>query len=160
MISEQLYVWHHTHFTYDIICTIHNITSTLWVHTIVVTTLHPLHSWHHTHYIQHHMDDNTKIISTISSSISDTKTTVSISSIPVCQLCYNHSLYDITHSMYNITFSMHDITWTLYDITPDVNSCLIWKDPDAGKDWRWEEKESTEDEMVGWHHQLNGHEFE
>ena len=31
---------------------------------------------------------------------------------------------------------------------------------DAGKDWRWEEKETTEDEMVGWHHQLNGHEFE
>ena len=43
---------------------------------------------------------------------------------------------------------------------PDVKSCLIWKDPDAGKDWRWEEKGSTEDEMVGWHHQLNGHEFE
>ena len=37
---------------------------------------------------------------------------------------------------------------------------LIWKDPDAGKDGRWEEKGSTEDEMVGWHHQLNGHEFE
>ena len=33
-------------------------------------------------------------------------------------------------------------------------------DPDAGKDWRWEEKGMTEDEMVGWHHQLNGHEFE
>ena len=33
---------------------------------------------------------------------------------------------------------------------------LIWKDPDAGKDWRWEEKGTTEDEMVGWHHQLNG----
>ena len=37
---------------------------------------------------------------------------------------------------------------------------LIWKDPDAGKDWRWEEKGMTEDEMVGWHHWLNGHEFE
>ena len=37
---------------------------------------------------------------------------------------------------------------------------LIWKDPDAGKDWRWEEKGTTEDEMVGWHHRLNGHEFE
>ena len=35
-----------------------------------------------------------------------------------------------------------------------------WKDPDAGKDWRQEEKGTTEDEMVGWHHQLNGHEFE
>ena len=37
---------------------------------------------------------------------------------------------------------------------------LIWKDPDAGKDWRQEEKGMTEDEMIGWHHQLNGHEFE
>ena len=37
---------------------------------------------------------------------------------------------------------------------------LIWKDPDAGKDWRWEEKGTTEDEMVGWHHRLNGREFE
>ena len=37
---------------------------------------------------------------------------------------------------------------------------LIWKDPDAGKDWRQEEKGMTEDEMVGWHHWLNEHEFE
>ena len=37
---------------------------------------------------------------------------------------------------------------------------LIWKDPDAGKDWRQEEKGTTEEEMVGWHHQLDGHEFE
>ena len=42
----------------------------------------------------------------------------------------------------------------------DVKSWLIWKDPDAGKDWRQEEKGMTEDEMVGWHHWLNGHEFE
>ena len=38
----------------------------------------------------------------------------------------------------------------------DVKSWLIWKDPDAGKDWRQEEKGMTEDEMVWWHHQLNG----
>ena len=43
---------------------------------------------------------------------------------------------------------------------PDGNSWLIGKDPDAGKDWRQEEKGMTEDEMVGWHHWLNGHEFE
>ena len=43
---------------------------------------------------------------------------------------------------------------------PDVKSQLIWKDPDAGKDRRQEEKGMTEDGMVGWHHQLNGHEFE
>ena len=42
---------------------------------------------------------------------------------------------------------------------PDVKIWLIWKDPDAGKDWGQEEKGLTEDEMVGWHHQLNGHEF-
>ena len=43
---------------------------------------------------------------------------------------------------------------------PDVKSQLIRKDPDAGKDWRQEKKGTTEDEMVGWHHRLNGHEFE
>ena len=42
---------------------------------------------------------------------------------------------------------------------PDVKSWLIWKDPDAGKDWGQEEKGMTEDEMVEWHHRLNGHEF-
>ena len=44
--------------------------------------------------------------------------------------------------------------------SPDVKSWLIRKDPDARKDWRQEEKGTTEDEMVGWHHQLDGHEFE
>ena len=43
---------------------------------------------------------------------------------------------------------------------PDAKNWLIGKDPDAGKDWRQEEKGMTEDEMVGWPHQLNGHEFE
>ena len=43
---------------------------------------------------------------------------------------------------------------------PDVKYWVIWRDPDAGKDWRCEEKGTTEDEMVGWHHWLNGHEFE
>ena len=47
------------------------------------------------------------------------------------------------------------ILWPL-----DIKSWLIWKVPDAGKDWKWEEKGKTEDEMVGWHHWLNGHEFE
>ena len=42
----------------------------------------------------------------------------------------------------------------------DAKKWLIGKDPDAGKDWRQEEKGMIEDEMVGWHHQLNGHEFE
>ena len=42
---------------------------------------------------------------------------------------------------------------------PDAKSWLIWKDPDAGKDWGQEQKGMTEDEMVGWHHWLNGHGF-
>ena len=41
----------------------------------------------------------------------------------------------------------------------DAKSWLVGKDPDAGKDWRQEEKGTTEDEMVGWHHWLNGHEL-
>ena len=43
---------------------------------------------------------------------------------------------------------------------PDAKNWLIGKNPDAGKDWRWEEKGITEEEMVGWHHWLNEHEFE
>ena len=48
------------------------------------------------------------------------------------------------------------ILWPPYD----MKSRLIGKDPDAGKDWRQEEKQMTENEMVGWHHWFNGHEFE
>ena len=43
---------------------------------------------------------------------------------------------------------------------PDVKNWLIWKDPDAGRDWGQEEKRVTEDELVGWHHRLNEHVFE
>ena len=42
---------------------------------------------------------------------------------------------------------------------PHEKNWLIWKDTDAGKDWRQEEKGMTEDEMVGWHHRLNGYEW-
>ena len=42
---------------------------------------------------------------------------------------------------------------------PDAKNWLTGKDLNAGKDWRWEEKRITEDEMAGWHHRLNGHEF-
>ena len=47
----------------------------------------------------------------------------------------------------------------LQDFGHLMQSCLIWKDPDVGKDWR-QEKGTTENEMVGWHHRPNGHEFE
>ena len=43
---------------------------------------------------------------------------------------------------------------------PDAKNWLIWKDPYVGKDWRQEERGTTEDEMAEWHHRLNGHEFE
>ena len=43
---------------------------------------------------------------------------------------------------------------------PDAKSQLVGKDPDGGKHWGQEEEEATKDEMVGWHHWLNGHEFE
>ena len=47
--------------------------------------------------------------------------------------------------------------WLLH---PNTETWLIGKDPDSGKDWGHKEKRATEDEMVGWHHRLNGHEFE
>ena len=43
---------------------------------------------------------------------------------------------------------------------PHVKNWVIRKDPDAGKDWKQEEKETTEDEMIGWYNQLDGHEYE
>ena len=49
---------------------------------------------------------------------------------------------------------------TLILWSPEAKSWLIWKDPNAGRDWRWEKKGMTEDEMVRWHHWFNGHEFE
>ena len=42
---------------------------------------------------------------------------------------------------------------------PDAKNWLIWKDHDAGKDWRWKKKGTTEDEMIWWHHRLDVHEF-
>ena len=53
-----------------------------------------------------------------------------------------------------VTEAEAPITWP-----PDAKNWLIGKDPDAGKDWRQEEKGMTEDEMVGWHHQLDWQEF-
>ena len=50
--------------------------------------------------------------------------------------------------------------WNSNTWPPDANSQLIGKDPDAGKDWGWEEKGMTKDEMAGWHHWFKGHEFE
>ena len=57
--------------------------------------------------------------------------------------------------MLNINVSFADLSSPIQQ-----KNWLTEKDPDAEKDWRWEEKGMTEDEMVGWHHQLDGHEFE
>ena len=59
------------------------------------------------------------------------------------------------YSLEGLMLKLKPILWP-----PDTKNWLIGKDSDAGKDWRWEEKGTTEDEMVGWHHWLNGHEFE
>ena len=51
-------------------------------------------------------------------------------------------------------------SWSSHTWPPDAKSWLIGKDSDAGKDWKQEEKGTTEDEMVEWNHWFNGHEFE
>ena len=70
----------------------------------------------------------------------------------------------ISPSKRKLTLNIHwkDCFWSWsYNIwPPDAKGRLIGKDPDAGKDWGEEEKGKTEDEMAGWHHWLNGHEFE
>ena len=105
--SHPLYVWHLMHYTERHI-------HSLWLHTIVVITLHPLHSWHHTHYIWQHTHHNTNVISAISPTISDTTSTVSVSSNLVFLLYYTHSFNDITplyighhtHYMYNVIYTL------------------------------------------------------
>ena len=57
-------------------------------------------------------------------------------------------------------YSLEGLKLKLQSFGHLMQSWLIWKDPEAGKDWRREEKGMTEDEMVGWHQRLNGREFE
>ena len=51
-------------------------------------------------------------------------------------------------------------SWNFNTLATWYEELTNWKDPDAGKNWLWEEQETTEDEIVGWHHLLDGHEFE
>ena len=69
----------------------------------------------------------------------------------------NQSILKVISPEYSLEGLMLKLKLILW--APNVKNWLIWKDPDAGKDWRREEKGTTEDEMVGWHHRLNGHEF-
>ena len=64
------------------------------------------------------------------------------------------------HPKGNQTLNIHWKDWCWNSDTLAIERRLIGKDPDAGKDWREEEKWMTEDEMVGWHHRFSGHEFE
>ena len=82
----------------------------------------------------------------------------SLSRVPWTARSSNYSILKEINPEYSLEGLM--LKLKLQYFGHDVKNWLIWKDPDAGKDWRWEEKGMTEDEMVGWHHQLNGHELE
>ena len=81
IISHPFYVWHHTHYMYNIIYPIKGISSSFY-------DIHPHVAWHHMHSIHD-----------ITPSISDTMSTLSVSSRPVHQLYHTNSLYDITHTL-------------------------------------------------------------
>ena len=78
------------------------------------------------------------------------------------RVCLNDSFFISTKRCITRTMSMYgiEIMNSKRRISPDAKDWLIRKDPDVGKDCRQEEKGTTEDEMVGWHHRLDGREFE
>ena len=66
----------------------------------------------------------------------------------------------LKETVLNIHWKDRCWSWNPNTLATDVRNWLIWKDPDAGKDWRQEEKGTTEDEMVAWRYWLNEHDFE
>ena len=104
--SQSLYLWHHMQYIW------HHIHS-LWLQTIEVVTLHPLHSCHHTPNIWHNTYGNTNVISAICHTVSNTTSTVTVSSNRGYQLYHTFSLYDITNYTCDIIYSMHAIRTTL-----------------------------------------------
>ena len=110
MSSQPLYVWHPMHYIW------HHIHS-LSLHTIVVITLHPLDAGHHTPLIGYNSYGNANVISAICPIISNTTSTLSVSSYPGYQFYHTHSLYSITHYTCDIIFSRHAITTTVSDFT-------------------------------------------
>ena len=134
--SQRLHWWSHTNCIYDITPTLHMPSYALYktsyplfmISHHLVITLHPLHSWHHTPYIWHHTHGNTNIISAIWPAISNTTSTVSVSSNPGYHLYHTHSLYDITHTIrvtsYSVCMLSQQLFMTLYhsmyNITPSI----------------------------------------
>ena len=91
-------------------------------------------------------------------------------SVSVCECLWKWGHHSRAAATFVLDFSLFIDPWGLKHYScfhfmkftlwpPDGRSQLIGKDPDAGKDWE-QEKGATEDEMVGWYHRLNGHEFE
>ena len=121
MTSHPPYVCHLLHSTPRHI-------HSLWLHTIVVITLHALHSWHHTPYIWHHTHGNTNVVSAIWPTISNSASTVYVSSSTWYHLYHTHSLYDITHiirvTSYSVCMPSQQLFMTLYhymyNITPSI----------------------------------------
>ena len=116
MSSQSLCLWHHMQYMW------HHIHS-LWLHTIEVITLHPVHSCHHTPNIWRNTYGNTNVISAFCPTVSNTPSTLSLSSNPGYQLYHTHSLYDITNYTCDIIFSMYtidDITATTWKVLHEV----------------------------------------
>ena len=122
MTSHSLYVCQLMHSTQRHI-------HSLLLHTIVVITLHPLHSWLHTPYIWHHTHGNTNVISAIWPTISNTTSTVSVSSNPGYQLYYTDSLYDITHTIcvtsYSVCMLSQQLFMTLYRSMYNITTSIF-----------------------------------
>ena len=122
MTSHPLYVCDLMHSTQ---CHIHS----LWLHMIVVIILQPLHSWHHTPYILHHTHGNTNVISAIWPTISNTTSTVSVSSNPGYQRYHTHSLYDITHTIrvtsYSVCMLSQHLFMTLHPTMYNIISSIF-----------------------------------
>ena len=123
MTSHPLYVCHRLHSTQRYI-------HSLWLHTIELITLHPLHSGHHTHYIWHHTHGNRNVISSIWPTISNTTSTVSVSSNSRYELYHTHSLYNITHTIrvtsYSVSMLSQKYLWHYTPLCITSHPVYLW----------------------------------
>ena len=117
-------VWMTSHpLLYDILCTIHNVTSTLWVHTIVVITLYLLHSWHHTHYIRHHTHMTTQILYLPSHPLYLTLHTLYLCHQTQCINCITPSRYMTLHT---ICMTSHSVCMTSHEHVITSHPGYLW----------------------------------